>query len=344
MSHHHRHVPEPLPLQARLRRDPRAHRRGWLRRRWRRRRAVRRAAARRDPAALGSAARARRRAGIVGDPQRDPPGPRRQPARGPHRGPPARVHRLPRRDPQGPVRRRHDDDLGRRHLRAAQVGATQGRGHVPRRAPQRPLRPVPDRARRFGQAGLDDPPDGSARRSRSGTDPRADRADDGSSAGHPPQARAGVVVRGQVGRGPRDRLRAAGPVTTGEPQPQRRDRRLPRGPGPGRPAGDARGGARRGDRRVRRGREAKLRALAATDARDGADLDPPAGGEHAGGLRDLRPALPRRPLADGAALWGAARGAREARARRPRVAGARQRISTTVRACWRRPGPRGSRG
>ena len=86
--------------------------------------------------ALGPAPGARRR--------RSPPGrsrtgcprrPKRQPPRGAHRGPPARVPRLPRRDPQGPVRRRDDDDLGPRHLRAPQVGAAQGRGAPPRRAP-----------------------------------------------------------------------------------------------------------------------------------------------------------------------------------------------------------------
>ena len=51
-------------------------------------------------------------------------------------------------------------------------------------------------------------------------------------------------------------------------------------------------------------------------------------GSHAGRLRDLRPALPRRPLADGAALHGAARAARGARARRPRLARARRASAT----------------
>ena len=36
----------------------------------------------------------------------------REPPRGPHRGPPARVHRLRGRDPEGRVRRRQDEDLG----------------------------------------------------------------------------------------------------------------------------------------------------------------------------------------------------------------------------------------
>ena len=45
--------------------------------------------------------------------------PKREPARGAHRGPPARVPRLPGRDPEGRVRRGHDGDLGPRHLRGA---------------------------------------------------------------------------------------------------------------------------------------------------------------------------------------------------------------------------------
>ena len=209
------------------------------------------------------------------------------------------------------------------------MGAAQGRGHVPRGAAQRPLRAVPDRSRRVGQAGLDDPPDGSARRSRTGADARADRADDGPRERRAAQTRARMVVRGQVGRRAGDRLRAARTVASGEPQPQRDHRRLPGGPGPGRPAGDARGCARRGDRRVRRRRAAELRASPAPYARDLAELDPPAGVEHPGGLRDLRPALSRRPFADGAALSRAPRGARGARARRP---------AWRVPAAPRRPG------
>ena len=47
--------------------------------------------------------------------------------------------------PRGRVRRRDDHDLGPRHLRLPEVGAAQGRGGAPRRAPRRPLRAVPDR-------------------------------------------------------------------------------------------------------------------------------------------------------------------------------------------------------
>ena len=96
------------------------------------------------------------------------------------RGPPARVPRVLWRDPEGPVRSRDDDDLGPGDVRAAQVGGAQGRGHVPRRAPARALRAVPDRPRRGVEERLDDPPDGPARGSGPGADARAHRADDGS--------------------------------------------------------------------------------------------------------------------------------------------------------------------
>ena len=56
--------------------------------------------------ALGPAARARRHARLVGGPEGHPGRPEAQPPRRPHRGPPARVPRLPRRDPGRPVRRR----------------------------------------------------------------------------------------------------------------------------------------------------------------------------------------------------------------------------------------------
>ena len=69
------------------------------------------------------------------------------------------------------------------------------------------------------------------------------------------------------------------------------------------------------------GRPSFSRAAAA-DARDRAGRGAAAGGQHAGGLRDLRPAVLRRPLADGAALRAAARAARGARARRTRLEGA----------------------
>ena len=71
---------------------------------------------------------------------------------------------------------------------------------------------------------------------------------------------------------------------------------------------------------------------------------PPAGGVGSGDLHDLRPALPRRPLADGPALRGAPRRAARARAQRPDLADARpprRRRRAAARGLAR---PRGSRG
>ena len=153
-------------------------------------------------AALGSAARARRRARLLGGAARHPARARAQPPGGAHGGPPARVPRVPRRDPGRPVRRGDDDDLGPRHLRDAQVPRRRGHGHVPRRARARPVRPVPDARRR-----LDDPPDGPAGRPGPGADARAARAD--ARAHRPaPARRRPLGVRDQVGRRARDRLRA----------------------------------------------------------------------------------------------------------------------------------------
>ena len=134
-------------------------------------------------AALGPAARARRRARLVGGPEGHParPGQAQPPGR-PHRGPPARVPRVLGRHPGRPVRRRHDEDLGPRDLRDAQVPRQGGDGHLPRRAPARPLRPVPDPRRR-----LDDPPHGSARGSGARADAGAAAAD-ARAHGHAPRA------------------------------------------------------------------------------------------------------------------------------------------------------------
>ena len=158
--------------------------------------------------------------------------------------------------------------------------------------------------------------------------------------GHAASRRAGVVVRGQVGRRARDRLCPARPTAPREPQPQRGDRRLPRGARAAAVAGDARRRARRRDRRVRRGRQAQLRAAATADARDLAVVGPQAGREHAGRVRDLRPALPRRSFAHGAAVHRAPRASRGARALGSGVAGAGRRTPARARRCWRRPRPR----
>ena len=73
--------------------------------------------------------------------------------------------------------------------------------------------------------------------------------------------------------------------------------------------------------------------------------DPPAGAAGAGELRDLRPALPRRPRHDGAALPRAARAAGGARAERARVADARlpRRRGTRAAGGGRRAAPGGRR-
>ena len=78
---------------------------------------VQRHDARRAPLRLP--ARAQRRARVVGRAEGRTARAWRPGARRPRRGSPARVRDLPRRDPAGPVRRRHGRDLGQRHLRAA---------------------------------------------------------------------------------------------------------------------------------------------------------------------------------------------------------------------------------
>ena len=278
-----------MPSPARPGRPTAARRRGH-------RRPVRRPGAPRHPPALGPAARARRRRWRRG---RSPTGSRR-PAEN-RLAVHTEDHPLEYLEfqgdiPAGEYGAGHDADLGPRDLRAAQVRRAQGRGHLPRRAPARPLRAVPDRPRaRTTAKRLDDPPDGPARRSRS-----ASRCPSGSCRCWPAPAtgsrdRDELVVRGQVGRRARDRLRQAGAPAAREPQPARDHRRLSRGPRAAARPRHARGGARRRDGRLRRRRAAELRAPPAAHARDRAELGPAAGGQHAGRLRDLRPAVPGRP-------------------------------------------------
>ena len=88
------------------------------------------------------------------------------------------------------------------------------------------------------------------------------------------------------------------------------------------------------------GRAPQLRAPAAAHARDLGQRGPPPGAEHAGRLRDLRPALPRRPLADGAALRGAAGAAGGARSSAARRGGCRPPTRGGGRRCWTPPRPR----
>ena len=101
---------------------------------------------------------------LLGGPERPARGAQGQPPGGPHRGPSARVPRLRRRDPGGPVRRRARCAIWDRGTyevlkwepRKVEVAP-------PRRARARPLRAVPDRQGRGAQE-LDDPPHGPARR------------------------------------------------------------------------------------------------------------------------------------------------------------------------------------
>ena len=73
---------------------------------------LRRAAPRRAPAALRLPPRAERRARLLGGAEGRAARARREGARRPRRGPPARVRDVPRRDPAGPVRRRHASRSG----------------------------------------------------------------------------------------------------------------------------------------------------------------------------------------------------------------------------------------
>ena len=71
--------------------------------------------------------------------------------------------------------------------------------------------------------------------------------------------------------------------------------------------------------------------------------DPAAHGGHAGRLHDLRPALPRRPLDDAAAVHRAPRAARGARPERRRTGRRPPTTSATARRCSRRAASRASR-
>jgi hypothetical protein len=305
-----------VPQKAPLRRDAGApRRRCFVRRRRGAGRPLRRARAPRPPLALGPAPRARRRARLVGDPERDPRRSQTQPQGGPRRGPSARLHRLPRHDP-GRIRRRRGDDLGQRHLHVREVAAAQSDRRLRRRATERPLRAVP---RRQNREGLDDPPHGSAagrHRERAAGRRRADaRAplDDA-------ERRGPMGVRDQVGRRARDRALAARAPQIRHAQRQRRLRRLS-GAARAQPrARLAQRNPRRRDRRVQRARQAELPGAAAAHPPAGRGGRETARGADARHLRDLRPAVARRSLVDGPALHGAPQAPRGTEARRRALA------------------------
>ena len=152
-------------------------------------------------------------------------------------------------------------------------------------------------------------------------------------------------VRGQVGRHPRDRALGAGPPQTDHPQRQRRDRRLSRAARAQPHARLAQRAARRRDRRVRRARQAELPGLAAAHPPARRDRGPPPRSRAPGHVRDLRPAVARRPLADGAAVRRAPRAPRGARSSTASTGACRAPRRRGVRAARRhaRAGARGRR-
>ena len=175
--------------------------------------------------------------------------------------------------PKGAVRSRDDDDLGlagRTSCTSGRSGRSRSRFHGERAT--RPLRAVQDRPRRGVDERLDDPPHGPARRIRTASRCRSTscrcwperrpscRSDERNWSFEVKWDGVRAIAYAQPGTAP-----------AREPQPQRDHRRLPRGARADRGPRDARGGARRRDRRVRlfgaRRPQAELRAPAAPDAR-----------------------------------------------------------------------------
>ncbi len=279
--------------------------------------ALRRPGTQRPAPALGPALGARGRRRLLGDPERDPGRPLGKPQGGPHRGPPARVPGLGRRDPEGGVRGRDDDDLGLRHLRAGEVGAGESDGRLRRRAAAGALRALP---RRQSREGLDDPPDRPAG-ARAGP-VSGERGADAGAALDPAARRRQVGGRGEVGRGPGDRLLPARAGGAADPQPQHGHRPVPRGAPDLAGAGLPRRRPRRGAGRFRRGRQTQLRAAAAADPQhrrergQAADEVPPRR------LRRLRSSLSGRRGPDLRALQPPPRAARGAGALRRELADA----------------------
>ena len=241
--------------------------------------------------------------------------PGEQGARRPRRGPPARVREVPRRDPEGPVRRRHGRDLGQRHVRAA-------RGEAERPADVRAARQaaaghVVARARAHGRQGAELAADQAQRRRRLRAVRRpADVPADARVAREERPARRRLDVRGQVRRLPRARVRPRRRVQARLAQRERPERPLPR----------RREGARQGGQEPERRR--RRRDL--PDRPDGPDeLLGAAAGLRPARLLRVRPArarrrAARRPAAD-RAQGAAAEAARQARHDRRLLRGLRRR-------------------
>ena len=127
--------------------------------------------------------------------------PTREPPGGPYRGPPARVHRLPRRDPRRPVRGGHDEDLGQRDLRtrSCRDGEVIAMFHGERLRGRYAL--FRTRGQNWMIHRMDPPED-------PGREPLPERVLPMlATSGRRCRARGRLRVRGQVGRRARDRLR-----------------------------------------------------------------------------------------------------------------------------------------
>ncbi len=202
---------------------------------------------------------------------------------------------------------------------------------------QRQVRALQDRRQE-----LDDPPHGSAR-----SIPTPSRLPEGIV---PMLARAGDLPPddGWAFEIKWDGVRAiayaeGGRLQPAQPQPDEHHAALP-GAARARPRArhPQRGARRRG--RLLRGRPAVIPAPAAAHAPDERGPGAPALGQRARRLHDLRPAVARRALADGADLRAAARAAGRARAHRPDLADARRTTSATARRCSPPRARRTSRG
>ncbi len=173
-------------------------------------------------AALGSAAGARRGAGVMGGAQRDPGGSQAQPQGDPRRGPSARATSTSRaRSRQATTAPARSAVWDRGTYVCEKWRAGQGDRRIPRRAAAGPLRAVPGRPRR---AGLDDPPDGPAggpRRAR--RCPTSSRRCSRSSRRFRRRSRSGHSRSSGTGS-VRSRTPSPGRIQHAQPQRQRGDR------------------------------------------------------------------------------------------------------------------------